>query len=439
MELATQEEMDALKKSIHDIKELVSKQDKNLTDTIALLVKDALANHPGFTPPTKMVFPVSSNLQFTKEQRIQKIVGNMPKELQSQVDDIYLLSQIMKCDPRTLKSWNGFQEDLGDFKKALDTAAAAGGGDWVPTDFSTQFYEFVRLETMVAALFPVIQMPSNPFSIPVGIGRVTTFKQAEQTADTGQTIIPVGDTTNISSKTTLTAVGHASRVLASKEVQEDSIVAVLPFLRQEMITAMAEGREDCIMNGDTAGSHEDTDITDAADRRKMWLGLRAHANDNSYKTDLSTFNYTNLLSMRKNLGKYGVYPVKLAWITGIAGMIKLLNLPEVVTVDKYGASATILSGEIGKIGGIPVVISGWVREVLESTGIYSASGTKTALHLTYRPGWVVGERRPVTSQLLTEIYAIYGQDALITTERVVFAPLYPIASNRLAEMGYNFA
>jgi len=437
-------EVNDLKKSIHDLSEVLKKGTNDNNEMIQQTIKDVLANHPGFTPKSEVAI-APGNLGMDKADRINRIYKRMPAELVEQADDIFLLSMCMEkkfsgVKPNQLKAWEGFKEDIeaSGHKKALDSTTAGGVDEWVPTDFSPQFYELVRLEMKVASLFPILNMPSNPFPLPIQLGRITTFKQAEQTANTGQTLIGYGDNgVTLSGKTILTAVNHASQVLISKEAEEDAIIAMLPFLKQEMVKAMAEGVEDCIMNGDTEGTHEDTDITAAADRRKMWLGLRALSNDRSWKTDLANFNLTNLRGMRKNMGKYGVMPSKNATITGIAGMMKCLSIPELLTVDKYPQGATIVNGEIAKLDGAPLIISEWVREVLTSSGIYGASGTKTVLHKVYRNGFVIGRRRGLTSQLGTELFMQSGQDVLVVTERLTFAELFD-SNNHVTEMVYNF-
>lgn len=437
--MATKEELENLSKQVADLASLAKKQNDDLNVQVAAMVKDALANHPGFTPERKIEFPVNSTSKMDRAWREKEIMSKMPKDLTEKSDDILLLSKLMRTAPQNLKSWSGFQQSLGDFKKALDTAASGGGAEWIPTDFSTTFYEMVRLDTRVASLFPMISMPTNPFKLPVEIGRISTYKQAEQTADTGQDKIPVGDGSSITDNTTLTAVAQAGRVLTSKELEEDSIIPILPFIRQALVRSLAEGREDCIVNGDTAGSHEDTDITLATDRRKMYLGLRAMANDQTYKSDLATFNIGNIRGLRGSMGKYGVNPNRLAIVCGVKGYMKLLSLAEVITLDKYGNNATILNGELAKLDGMPVVVSEWVRENLDATGIYNVAGTKTVLHLVNRDSFIIGEKRPITTQLLSELYAESGQDALVATERHVFSPIYAIASNKSTWMGYNIA
>jgi len=394
-------------------------------------LKEILRNHPGFTPQRKIQFP--GGVTSKKED----ILHSMPKDLQNLMDGMFFMSKVLRKKPNELKIWDSFARKAGDFKKALDSTTSGEGDEWVPTEFSPELFKLVRLELRVASLFPEIVMPSNPYELPVQLGRFTTEKHAEQTADTGQTVIPKLTTTGITGKTTFTAVGHGGIVLVSDEATEDSMVPMLPFIQQEIATGLAEGREDFIVNGDTAGTHEDSDITGASDRRKVALGLRALAHDNSYTQDLATLSIGNLRKMRKNMGKYGVAPSQLAWVTGIAGFIKLLGLDEVITLDKYGPNATILTGELGRIDGIPIVISEWVREVLDSSGLYNATGDKTVIHLIRRNRFAIGMKSRGDVRILRERYADVAQIGVRVRERVDFQPLTDASAERITDLGQN--
>lgn len=427
---ASKEQVDDLCKKVADLTELAQKKTEGYEETVRTLIKDVLSNHPGMTPDRKIQF--ADNTPRGEEA----ILDSMPAELQKEADDMFLISKILKTNPKSLKRWGGFERKLGDFKKALDTATTGQGQEWVPTGFTNQLYELVRLETKVAALFPQIIMPTNPYKLPIQIGRLQTYKHAEQTADSGQTTIPVSDVNSLTGNTVLTAVGHAAYVLCSKDIEEDSIVPILPFLRAEIITALAEGREDCIVNGDTSGT-DDSDISSASDRRKMWTGLRRMANSNSYTADLSELSFTNFNNLlRAPMKKYGVNPANLAIITGIKGYCSMLNMREVTTVDKYGPSATILSGELGKLGGVPIVVSEWIREDLTAAGVYGSGQTKTVIHLVNRNSYAVGVRREASVQLLVEKYADSDQDALKTRERVVFSPIFA-TTEKTGYLGVN--
>ncbi len=436
--------MDEVIKSVRELAEEVKKtQERNaaLPEQLMKGIQELVEKAPAPAPQRSVEF--ASNMP-VEERAEHEILGSMPKELQSKVDEMFLASKILNKPVQHLKSWGKWARQAGDFKKALDTATGAQGGDWVPTNFTNELWEFVQLEARVPGLFRTIVMPSNPYKLPVGLARISTFKQPEQTADTGQTKIPVGDGSNVGNST-LTAVGHAARVLVSAELTEDSITPILPWLTRDIAKAIAEGREDFILNGDSAGTHEDSDIGagSADSRRRIALGLRAAANDGgaTYKADLATFSLATLRGLRAKMGKYGVNPADVAIIVSAVGYAKLLGLSEVLTMQNFGNNATAITGSLGSIDGMPVFVSGMGRSDLNASGVYDgATTTKTVLNMVYRPGWVIGERRSAASvRVLTELYAESDQVALVTKERVTFAPTYPVASNVTTALGYNIA
>lgn len=428
------EEFDNLAKLVKDTAEEVKKGRSEALDSMKAALKEALANHPGMTPERKFVPP-----DYAPSQE-EEIVGALPKELHQDVDNALLLSAITGRKVSELKYWKRAQRKLEPALKAISATGSTGyGSDWVPTMFSPTFREMVRVAGKVVPLFPVIPMPSNPYKLPIEIGRMTSYKVAENTGDTGQTAVPKGDASTLTGATTLTAAAHASMVLISKDAQEDSIIPMLPLLSQRLPQVLAEGREDALVNGDTAETHEDTDTTAANSRRKLVLGLRAMANDNNYKVDLSTLNLTNFRKMRKGMGKHGIMPKDLAYIVSLAGFFELVSLGEVTTIDKYGQFATVLNGELGKIDGSPIVVSEFIREDLTTGAVYGSGQTKTVMHAVNRNGLVVGERSEYTFQMLKERYAENLQDALLVHERFDFKPLFPIASNKVTYMGHSVA
>ncbi len=436
-------QMDDVVKSVRELADAVkgiSEKNQALPEKIMEGIKELVAKAPNPTPRS-VEFSTEAPVAERKES---EILASMPKELRSKTDEMFLASKILKTPVQNLKMWGEWSRQAREFKKALDTATGAQGGDWVPTNFSSELFDRVQIEAKVPSLFRTIVMPSNPYKLPVGLARINTYKQPEQTADTGQTKIPVGDGSNIGNST-LTAVGHAARVLASAEVDEDSIVPLLPWLVRDIAKAIAEGREDFILNGDSAGTHEDSDIGagTAEARRRIALGLRAAANDGgaTYKLDMATFSLANLRALRLKLGKYGVNPADCAIITGPTGYAKLLGLTEVVTMQNFGNNATVMAGSLGMVDGMPVIVSGQVREDLNASGVFdNTTTTKTALYMVYRPGWVIGERRSSNSvKILNELYAESDQVALVTKERVTFKDIYPTASNKTIGLGYNIA
>jgi len=359
---------------------------------------------------------------------------NLSPELQRRADDIYLVSKLLRRDPRSLKMWGEFSQDASALRKAMDTATADEGLEWIPTGFSAELIQKVKLALKVAALHARIVMPMNPFKLPIDGADATAYLAAESTSDTATKFTA---STPGTKNVTFDAVKLACRVLVSTELEEDSVVAILPLLRDKIVQALAEAQENATINGDTAGTHQDSDVTGANDTRKAWDGYRKLALA-SAKVDLATFNITDLRAVRAAMGKYGVNPNNLAWIAGISVFNKMLNLSEVLTVDKYGANATILSGELAKLDGIPVIVSEFIREDLNDSGVYDGiTTTDTVLPLVYRPAFLYGDRRSITLRVSQELYMETDQDVAIATQRLDFQPVQDAAAEPIIGLGYN--
>jgi HK97 family phage major capsid protein len=311
---------------------------------------------------------------------------------------------------------------------AMDSATAAEGQEFVPKLLSGNLIERVNLALRVAALFPNIPMPSQPFDIPAyPVARQRAGTHAEQTADTGQTKFKV--LTPATRKVTLTAVKFAGRVLASKELEEDSIIAILPFIEGELVDYLAADIEDALINGDTAGTHMDFDTTATDDPRKAWDGLRKRTQAGA-KTDASAAALTvaMLRKNRKNMGKYGVNPRELVHILSINEYIDLLSDSAVYTLEKYGPQATILAGELGSVDSVPIIVSEYQRIDLNSSGVNdqtAANNTKTLALTMSRRGFVMGSRRGLTVDIAREIYVESDQDLVLASWRRAFQSLYP--------------
>lgn len=432
----TQVELDTLVKSVKDatdaLKAAQASDKENIRQTVEQVLKDVLATHPGLTPARKIAFAEG------KQMDAASLLESMPAEVSKELDNCFIMSKILNVPVQHLKSWGKFGQRYGDFKKALDTAASGGGAEWIPTDFSSRLWELVRVQGKVAPLFQVIPMPSNPYTLPLEVGRLTSYKHAQQTGDTGQTLIPVSDGSSITGNITLTAADHAARVLVSKNLEEDSIIPVLPFLQNRIVMALAEGREDCIINGDTAGTMDSND-TASDGHNRLWNGLRRLALTNSYSADMATMTAAQLrLALRAPMGKFGVNPDELAYIVDLTTYIKMLNIDDVSTLEKFGPNATILKGQLAALDGIPVIVTEWARTNLNASGVYDGVTTsKSGILLVNRNGFVVGERRGAEVMILRELFAQSRQDAVIVSERVTFSPTHAIASNKTAYFGYN--
>jgi len=390
-------------------------------------------NHPAIwlarTPQQKF-----ANL-ITTTTRNQKV-----KEMQVAADDLLLTHILMKKFSsgyggiKSLRMFERYSQVSSDFRKALDTATAGEGLEWIPTGFSAELIDKVRLELKVAGLFQQFTMPTNPFKYPLLTGDVTIYFMPESLADLSEKIPASSITT---AGLTFTAVKLAARILCSDEITEDSVVAILPVLKNDLAKGLAEGLEDVIINGDTTATHQDSDVTAAKDRRKAFKGLRKLAAAGAKYDTGANFTASDIRQVRGQMGKYAVNPADCAIVTSISAYLKsFLNFTEVATVDKFGEQATWLKGYLTALDGMPIIISEKVRQDLNATGVYDGvTTTKSIFAIVNKGCYLIGNRRLVTVKQASDIET--DQEILVITQRLDFEPKYPAASEYAVGIGYN--
>ena len=376
-------------------------------------------------PMRKAEFDVSSPTALT----------SVKPEILRKADDLYILSACLKRDPRELNLWKTYDSEMSELRKAMDTQTTAEGFEWIPIGFSRELIERVRLELKVAALFPRITMPTSTYRLPAQGADAVGYLVPESLVDSSTKITASTPRTR---RVTFIVSKLASRILFSEEMTEDSLVPVLPYIKDQLVQALAIAEEQATINGDVfPAPHQDADVINPLDARWAWNGLRWWArNCGAVQTNLGVFNTANLRALRQSMGIYGVDSAKLSWITGICGYFALLNNADVLTVDKYGPNATILKGEMGKFDNIPIVVSEYVRQDLAPTGVYTVAGlVRTLLILAYRSGFMFGDRRKVTLKTKEDIET--DQAIGVATQRLDFQGLYACATETPVGVGIN--
>lgn len=408
-------------------------REKRITEAQA---KEKLEKVTGMYARKSEFSGASGSGQAVDLEKIHKESGGPEEhvEFRKRCDDVYLCSQLLKVDPCSLKTWKELKRTApSDLRKAMDaTIDSNQGADWVPTGFSGELIDRVRLEFKVGALFRRINIPTNPYKIPIVSSDATGYLIAEsnvEATEAGRITASTPGTGNV----TLNAKKIAARVIFSEELTEDSIVNVSDFVKANIAVALADAAEAAYVSGDTSGTHQDFDVTAATDSRKAWNGLRK-LTQAANVVDLSTFSTQKLRQLRQKMGKYGVAPSNLAWVTGTTGSVKFLQLAEVITLDKYGDKATVVTGEIGKFDGSPIIVSEKIREDLNTSGVFDGTDqSKTQVLLVYRPGFVIGDRRMMKIKTGEDIQT--DQQIVVATMRLDFEALYAVASNNTIARG----
>ena len=315
----------------------------------------------------------------------------------------------------------------------LSYSTQAGFGDeWVPDLWSAQIWQKARIENAILPLFQAVEMPSNPFELPIE-GTDPTVYFVPETMDESQLSLGSGnsipDSKIGSGKVQLAAKKLALRVGFSSELVEDSVIPVLNIYREQAMRAITDSIDYVLLNGDTATSgniNKDGGTPDATDRYMAFNGLRklplvtttANAVDANGDPTLDLLRQTRFTMA----AKYAARPSDLAWVLDGGTYAKFLGMDEFLTMEKAGALATALTGQIGFADGAPVIVSaemplteGTDGKVNSST---PANNTKGTALCVYRPGWFVGYRRRIAVSV--DYLPYYDAYQLTATVRLAF-------------------
>ncbi len=283
-------------------------------------------------------------------------------------------------------------------RAAMDSTTSGSGSDLVVTLEARRLWMDVNLRTQVAQLIPTIPMPSNPFDVPTQLGDVNFYPGAQNTASS-TTALSTG-------KTTLNAYELVGQTAYSYTLEEDAVIAVLPEIRAGLVRNVAEVLDDIILNADTTTTNninaDGATIATTDAGKAHWLvgydGLlhlplvdnTSQANDHNGAVSDDMFN-----EVRALLGKYGVRPSELIWIMDVNTFIRSQSIANFRTMDKLGPNATILTGMLGSIEGIPVIVSEQMKLADTDGKVTDAgNGTNTGRVLAVnRSQWFQGFRR----------------------------------------------
>ena len=319
------------------------------------------------------------------------------------------------------------------------------GDEWVPDLWSAQIWHKARTDNVLLPQFPSVEMPSNPYEIATeGIDPTVTFvgeskDEAHLSLGSGN---PITDSKIGSGKVQLNAKKLALRVGFSSELMEDSIIPVLTIYREQAVRALADAMDNVILNGDTSTGATGNVNSDNATPTAGSVYL---ATDGLRKQPLvtTTANSVDMANIAPTLAKlrdvrfkmatrYSARPQDLAWVVDGGTYAKLLSLPEFLTVDKAGPHATILTGQIGFIDGVKVLLSAQMP-LTTANGKVGASNTRGTALCVYTPGWYVGYRRRINVSV--DYLPYYDSYQLTATVRLAFASIDAAVTSVL----YNLA
>lgn len=299
--------------------------------------------------------------------------------------------------------------DLAAAVKAMTSTGSGTGDELVPLEMADQLWEDIFLASRVAGSIDTIPMPTNPFDVPLGLGSVTWRKGSENTATT-----PSDPAT---AKSTLSVTELITEQNWSYTLDEDAAVAMAPTIRARLAQSGAEIIDDFAINADATDAatgninSDDADpdndsyfLSDGQDgMRHLWLVDNTGQTVNAGGDALADADVTAMLV---KMGKYAVDPRDVRIVCDISTYLNgFLNLTNVVTVDKFGADAVVLTGQLAAYRGIPIIVSSSHR-LAEADGKQSATGSNNTLgSMTAfnRRMWYAGFRRGILIEVDRDI------------------------------------
>lgn len=366
------------------------------------------------TGAEKLLAEVEKRLA-SAEESSKSVIAGLEASLKEKASEIEAIT----------KSKMSFQEakdgmSYGDKEKAVFLAKMAGKsidgtrlgrdlvqkyGAHVPSatwelEVSLNLESEVRRRLVVAPIFRNIAMQTNVMTIPVNpeAGTATWVTNAEFGA------VPAtlgaagpsagGNATHTLKEITLNAYKLATNEYTAYEEEEDSLLALMPIIRDGMVRRVARAVDKAFLLGAGSGS-------DPVKGLSIWAANTTATGN----TVAAGMNVAKLRTLRQGLGAWGLDPAEVIYIINTDTYYQLLEDTTFQTMNQVGSQATLLTGQIGQIGGSPVLVS----------AEFASPGTGIAGAIAVNPGnFIVGNQRGLR---------IDTQELVETQRRVMVASL----------------
>lgn len=333
------------------------------------------------------------------------------------------------------------KKNASDYERALramDTAESGYGSSLIGAQYVGDLWDAARAESRVFNLIDTFEMTAPTVYMPVEVDFPELLYVSESTASNSSNYTTSKTGSN---RVSVSAKKFVLHQMWSGEMEEDSIIPFVPFLRRQAQLSLAYYSDSLVLNGDTTDPNglndADTDVTDT----KHYLafdGIRHAALVDNTANSSSAAAAAVTLSLFK--GSYGrcidaTYmhdwghpndPNDFVHVVDPYVADNMLMIDEFMTVDKAGAKATILNGQIGAVFQHPV-ISSMALKKSTTTGFVDADTAGNNLYgqiISFnRRGAKVGWRRRV--KLESERIPATDQTRIVYSLRMGFGRFYP--------------
>jgi len=251
---------------------------------------------------------------------------------------------------------------------AMDTAESGFGQQLVGAQYVGDLWEAPRRLGRVFPLIDSFEMTAPSSFLPVEVDIPEMLFVAENTGSNSSEY-PTGNTG--SQRVQVDARKFVIHQMWSGEMEEDAILPFIPFLRRQAALSVAHYSDSLVLNGDTTtagtGNINSDDAAPASTKHYLaFNGIRKAAIIDNTGNAVDAAGGVTLGLLNQLRGKMIDLSRLVDWghPTDAGDLVYLADpetadriamIDEVLTVDKYGQNATILNGELARIGPYPHV------------------------------------------------------------------------------------
>ena len=324
--------------------------------------------------------------QLAEYQEQVKSLTNSKMAYATQDDDYLKSDQYKKDAIDAVFIGSAFGKDPTETKVFQDNMArAVTDVDSLLTTFSTTVYEEMEQELVIAKLFDEIKVTSKKMSIPHAdedtADGVAQFANGTYAGAHDTTRVPTSKQ-HVIKDVEFTPHKYMVETHIAKDETEDTIIPVAEFLRKAATRRLARAIDKTILRGDGSltgfnPSVNDRDIAVGGNYPSVMRGVNylcTNAGTVSGRRLTVSSEVGNQVTpmdiarARQNMGKYGVkLGSQLVFLTTIDGYNELVTYPDFRTLDKMGKDATYLTGTLGSIYGINVIMTEFLDTAVGAT------------------------------------------------------------------------
>jgi len=323
----------------------------------------------------------------------------------------------------TRKGWDTTfgKEVLQKAGVTFDATSAAG----IDVNVSQAFEEEVRLEQKVAPLFREIQVASGATVLPIApdtenanfnnTGLETTANLLEESG--------ASDNNYNVNRVLLQAFRLVSGTFIANDTDEQVVISVLPIITSALARAHAKAIDSAILLGNSSfvglvgGAGTDGSGSFLA-------GDSALVTDPDASGSSDAVTSGNLLSIRSEMGKYGMNPADVAYIVGLDQYYNLIADAGFSDVSEVGSDLALKRlGVVGAIYGSPVIATDVLAQGTKETGAFTGTA---ALAVNVR-NYVIPRLKGVS---IETDYEVAGQrTAIVASQSLGFNELVAGTTN----------